>query len=82
MVLIQSFCMNESNKIYVLNEKKRRKKRKQKEKKKPNQKRNVQVSQKSAFMLKNVISLVFCIQRLRDTQLFFPMQQAKIINKS
>lgn len=34
MVLIQSFCMNESNKIYVLNEKKRRKKRKQKEKKK------------------------------------------------
>lgn len=62
--------------------KKEEKKENKRKKKKPNQKRNVQVSQKSAFMLKNVISLVFCIQRLRDTQLFFPMQQAKIINKS
>lgn len=33
MVLIQSFCMNESNKIYVLNEKKRRKKENKRKKK-------------------------------------------------
>lgn len=52
MALIHSFCMNKSNKIYdidVLNKTKTQK----------TKKRNAQVSQKFAFMLKNVNFLVF-----------------------
>lgn len=50
MGLIHSFCMNESNKINMLNQKKIKTHKKR---------RNAQVSQKFAFMLKNVISLFF-----------------------
>lgn len=42
MGLINSFCMNENNKLNMLN-----------------QKNNAQISQNLAFVLKNVISLVF-----------------------
>lgn len=61
MGLIHSFCMTESNKINVLNQKKKtnKQKTKQKNRKTPQKRRNAQVSQKFAFMLKNVISLFF-----------------------
>lgn len=77
MGLIHSFCMNGSNKIYVLN-----KKKKAKQKKHPKTKKKKCTGfSKICFYAEECNFSVFHIQRLRETQLFFPIQQAKIIIK-
>lgn len=72
MGLIHSFCMNESNKINMLNQKKNQNTQK---------KKKCTGFSKICFYAEECNFSVFCIQRLRDTQLFFPIQQAKIIDK-